>query len=138
MPGAGGTQNLPRAVGERRAKEVILTGRPFDAQKAHEWGVLNEVFDAAELMTRGSRPRHRRQRAAVGAPGEEVDPLRHADGPEDRRIRFEVEAYNRLVGTEDRLEGVRAFNEKRKPEVQGPLKRPATRQDISDDHDSAR
>ncbi len=39
MPGAGGTQNLPRAVGERRAKEVILTGLPFTAQDAFEWGL---------------------------------------------------------------------------------------------------
>lgn len=38
MPGAGGTQNLPRAIGERRAKEVILTARPFDAQQALAWG----------------------------------------------------------------------------------------------------
>src|SRR3954464_10470521 len=39
MPGAGGTQNLPRAVGERRAKEIILTGRPFSPQDAVEWGM---------------------------------------------------------------------------------------------------
>src|SRR5438874_12289206 len=41
MPGAGGTQNLPRAVGERRAKEIILTGRPFSATEAFEWGMVN-------------------------------------------------------------------------------------------------
>ena len=43
MPGAGGTQNLPRAVGERRAKEIILTGRPFTAAEACEWGMVNRV-----------------------------------------------------------------------------------------------
>src|SRR5215472_11792550 len=43
MPGAGGTQNLPRAVGERRAKEIILTGRPFSATEAYEWGMVNRV-----------------------------------------------------------------------------------------------
>src|SRR5271155_5855661 len=43
MPGAGGTQNLPRAVGERRAKEIILTGRPFTAAEAHEWGMVNRL-----------------------------------------------------------------------------------------------
>ena len=43
MPGAGGTQNLPRAVGERRAKEIILTGRPFTAAEAYEWGMVNRL-----------------------------------------------------------------------------------------------
>src|ERR1700740_1616418 len=43
MPGAGGTQNLPRAVGERRAKEIILTGRPFTAQDALLWGIVNRL-----------------------------------------------------------------------------------------------
>ena len=41
MPGAGGTQNLPRTIGERRAKEVILTGRPFPAADALAWGMVN-------------------------------------------------------------------------------------------------
>src|SRR5947208_15749125 len=50
MPGAGGTQNLPRAVGERRAKEIILTGRPFSAQEAHEWGMVNRLCAADRLM----------------------------------------------------------------------------------------
>src|ERR1700682_3135651 len=46
MPGAGGTQNLPRAVGERRAKEIILTGRPFSAKEAQEWGMVNRLCAA--------------------------------------------------------------------------------------------
>ena len=50
MPGAGGTQNLPRAVGERRAKEIILTGRPFSAQEALDWGVLNRVIEPQDLL----------------------------------------------------------------------------------------
>ena len=50
MPGAGGTQNLPRAVGERRAKEIIMTGKPITAQQASEWGALNGVCEPAELM----------------------------------------------------------------------------------------
>src|SRR5207248_5623596 len=50
MPGAGGTQNLPRAVGERRAKELILTGKPFTAVEARDWGLVNEVFPLADLL----------------------------------------------------------------------------------------
>ena len=43
MPGAGGTQNLPRAVGGRRAKEILLTGKPFTVQQAFEWGMVNRI-----------------------------------------------------------------------------------------------
>src|SRR5688572_30887148 len=46
MPGAGGTQNLPRAVGMRRAKEIILTGLPFAAQDGESWGLVNKVVPA--------------------------------------------------------------------------------------------
>jgi enoyl-CoA hydratase/carnithine racemase len=121
MPGAGGTQNLPRAVGERRAKEIILTGRPFTAQQAHEWGIVNQVADTvAELREQalatarviaGNAPLSVRQAKKSIRYGMQME-LKTA-------YRFEVEAYNHLVGTEDRLEGVRAFNEKRKPRFQG-------------------
>src|SRR6201986_1776107 len=50
MPGAGGTQNLPRAVGERRAKELILSGLPFSATEAEQWGLVNRVLPANELL----------------------------------------------------------------------------------------
>src|SRR6185437_15956382 len=50
MPGAGGTQNLPRAVGERRAKEIILTGRPFTAAEAYDWGMANRLCPPGELL----------------------------------------------------------------------------------------
>lgn len=49
-PGAGGTQTVPRIVGERRAKEIILTGRPFTAADAPDWGILNGVFDTREAL----------------------------------------------------------------------------------------
>src|SRR3546814_10098383 len=45
MPGAMGTQNLPRACGPRRAKEILLTGSPFTADEALEWGIVNKVCD---------------------------------------------------------------------------------------------
>src|SRR6185295_15849561 len=50
MPGAGGTQNLPRAVGARRAKEILLTGRPFSVQQAFEWGMVNRICPADTLL----------------------------------------------------------------------------------------
>src|SRR5262245_30257890 len=50
MPGAGATQNLPRAVGVRRAKEIIMSGKPFSAEDAHRWGMVNEICEKSELM----------------------------------------------------------------------------------------
>ena len=120
MPGAGGTQNLPRAVGERRAKEIIMTGRPVSAQQAYEWGVLNAVCEPQELMSKaletariiaGNAPLSVRQIKKSVRFGMQME-LKTA-------YRFEVEAYNHLVETEDRYEGVRAFNEKRKPVFKG-------------------
>lgn len=118
MPGGAGTQNLPRAAGERRAKELIFTAEPFDAQQGYEWGIVNRVCDnalqdaleVAEKIARNA-PLAVRQAKKSAHYGLQMD---LATG-----YRFEIEAYNQLVGTEDRKEGVRAFNEKRKPKFQG-------------------
>jgi enoyl-CoA hydratase/carnithine racemase len=118
MPGGCGTQNLARAVGERRAKELILTARPFTADEGAEWGVVSRVCDDAlqeALATAGkiaaNAPLAVRQAKKSIHYGLQTDLL--------TGYRFEIEAYNQLVGTEDRHEGVRAFNEKRKPRFQG-------------------
>jgi enoyl-CoA hydratase len=120
MPGAAGTQNLPRAVGVRRAKEMVLTGRPCTAQEALEWGIANKVCADDELMT-GVMAVARR--IAENAPIS----VRQAKKSLDKATEldratgyaFEIEAYNRTVGTEDRQEGINAFNEKRKPKYKG-------------------
>ena len=72
MPGAGGTQNLPRAVGERRAKEVILTGKPFTAAEAQQWGLVNRVLPSAELVPAAIETAdcHCAQCADLRAPGQ--------------------------------------------------------------------
>jgi enoyl-CoA hydratase/carnithine racemase len=118
MPGGAGTQNLPRAAGERRAKELIFTAEPFDAQQGYEWGIVNRVCDNAsqEALSVASRiaanaPLAVRQAKKSVHYGLQMDLL--------TGYRFEIEAYNQLVGTEDRKEGVRAFNEKRKPRFRG-------------------
>jgi enoyl-CoA hydratase/carnithine racemase len=120
MPGAGGTQTLPRAIGERRAKEQILTGKPFTAAQAELWGLVNEVMPIDALIPRAlevakliasNAPLSTRQVKQSVSRG-----LRMSLGD---GLAFEIEAYNRLVATEDRHEGVRAFNEKRKPNFHG-------------------
>ncbi len=120
MPGAGGTQNLPRAVGERRAKEIILTGRPFTAQEACDWGMVNrlcapdrllaETLETARRIADNAPISVRQAKQAIHY-GLQMD---LASG-----MMFEIEAYNRMVPTEDRREGIASFNEKRKPVFKG-------------------
>jgi enoyl-CoA hydratase/carnithine racemase len=79
MPGGGGTQTLPRAVGERRAKELILTGKPFTAAEAHAWGLVNEVSRLRIAAGgAGDRVADRPQRADLRPPGQALDPSRPA------------------------------------------------------------
>jgi len=120
MPGGMGTQNLPRAVGVRRAKEIILTGKPFTAEKAYEWGVVNEVCDDDKLMEEvleTARVICANAPLAIYQAKKSMNVATQVDLKNG--YAFEIEAYNRLVPTEDRLEGVRAFNEKRSPEFKG-------------------
>jgi enoyl-CoA hydratase/carnithine racemase len=120
LPGGGGTQTVTRAVGERRAKELILSGRPFDARQAKDWGLVNEIFPATSLMSEAmatagiiaaNAPLSVRQIKQSIHRGMQMS---LSDG-----LAFEIEAYNRLVPTEDRREGVLAFNEKRPPRFKG-------------------
>jgi enoyl-CoA hydratase/carnithine racemase len=120
MPGAGGTQTLPRAVGERRAKEIILTGRPFTATEAHEWGMVNRLCEPSALLPDAIETA---KAIAANAPisvRQVKKSIHHglqmslADG-----MMLEIEAYNRTIPTEDRREGIRSFNEKRKPAFKG-------------------
>jgi enoyl-CoA hydratase len=120
MPGGGGTQTLARAVGERRAKELILSGLPFSADEAERWGLVNRVLPPDELLPAAlaiagriaaNGPISVRQAKQAVHRGLQMS---LADG-----LTFEIEAYNRLVPTADRREGVLAFNEGRKPSFQG-------------------
>jgi len=120
IPGAGGTQTLARAIGERRAKELILAGKPFTADEALNWGLVNAVFPQDRLLDEAIAMA---ERVAANAP----IAVRQAKQAIHRGLQmsltdglaFEIEAYNRTVPTDDRKEGVRAFNEKRKPDFKG-------------------
>ena len=67
MPGGGGTQTLPRAVGERRAKEIILTGSPFSAAEALRWGVVNRLCEPRELLPEALSTAEQMAASAPGA-----------------------------------------------------------------------
>ena len=120
IPGAGGTQTLARAVGERRAKELILSARRFNAADARQWGLVNEVFAAEQLLDATLQIASSIAANAPLAVRQAKQAIHHglqmslADG-----LAFEIEAYNRTVPTDDRREGVKAFNEKRSPDFKG-------------------
>jgi enoyl-CoA hydratase/carnithine racemase len=120
MPGGCGTQNLARAVGERRAKELILTARAFGAEEGHAWGLFSRVCEPEAVLAEALDTA---AEIAANAPlsVRQAKKSIHYGLQMDVRTgyRFEIEAYNRLVDTEDRHEGVRAFNEKRKPVFRG-------------------
>jgi enoyl-CoA hydratase/carnithine racemase len=120
MPGGGGTQALPRAVGERRAKELILTGRPFTSTQARDWGFVNEVFPLADLLREAlATASHIARNAPIAVRQAKLSIHRGLQLSLRDGLALEIEAYNRMVPTEDRREGVLAFNEKRSPNFKG-------------------
>ncbi len=120
IPGAGGTQTLSRAVGERRAKEIIFSGLPFGARDAEKWGLVNSVFASGKLLEEVlsiAKIISKNAPVAVKQAKQAIHrglQLSIRDG-----LAFEIEAYNRTIPTRDRREGVNAFNEKRIPIFKG-------------------
>ena len=102
------------------AKEIILTGEPFTAQQAYEWGMVNKVCEPDDLMDETlttARKIASNSPLSITRAKRSISIANQVD--RNTGYQFELEAYNRLVGTEDRTEGVLAFNEKRKPEFKG-------------------
>jgi enoyl-CoA hydratase/carnithine racemase len=120
FPGIGGTQLLPRIVGAPLAKELIFTGRRMKADEAKAAGLVNHLVPAGQAKARAADiattiarngPVAVRQAKKAIAYGSETDL--------ETAMVLAIEAYNATVVTEDRLEGVRAFNEKRTPRFTG-------------------
>ena len=117
MPGAGGTQRLPRAVGKAKAMDLILTGRMMDAQEAERAGLvarvvpadklLDEALAAATTICEYSLPSVMLAKEAVN---------RAYETPLAEGVLFERRLFHSLFATEDQKEGMRAFLEKRKPD----------------------
>ncbi|MEO8115001.1 MAG: enoyl-CoA hydratase-related protein [Phenylobacterium sp.] len=120
MPGLGGTQLLARAVGERRALELLTTTRPFTAAEALAYGVVNDVVPAGELIDRVVAVA---ARVAANAPlsVRALKRVVRAGHALELAVAMEIElsAYNHLFTTADRREGVAAFNEKRPAKFEG-------------------
>lgn len=120
IPGGGGTQLLPRVLGRNKAKELIFTGRRLSAPEAYDLGLVNHVVPPEKLMekameimgeiTRNGPVALQQAKKAINL-GIELD-LHTA-------FALEAECYNVCLATEDRDEGLKAFNEKRKPAYKG-------------------
>ncbi len=120
IPGFGGTQRLPRRIGHPRARHLILTGEMIDAKTALEWGLINQVVapdklletarELAEKIAGKSPLTVREAKAAL---------IAAATMTEDAGLKLEQQAFGVCFGSADRVEGTKAFVEKRDPKWQG-------------------
>jgi enoyl-CoA hydratase / 3-hydroxyacyl-CoA dehydrogenase len=117
IPGFGGTQRLPRLVGEGKALEMNLTGTPIGAYEAREWGLVNQVAPDHELFdTTLAWARKMAQQAPLAI--EKIKRVSH-HGKLDKGLKAEGEAFGEAFGSEDAKEGIGAFLGKRTPRFQG-------------------
>lgn len=121
VPGAGGTQRLPRIVGEGRAKEMILLARRLGAVEALAWGLVNRVTPAGASVVDDAvawiRPIAEGAPIAQAAALEAID--RGRDAPLETGLTLEKASYEKTLVTADRREALAAFAEKRPPRFQG-------------------
>lgn len=120
IPGSGGTQRLPRVVGPARAKEMILTGRLYEARDAERIGLVNQVVPAGEAVAAARSLADEiagRGPLAVREAKRLIDTALDVDL--DAGLAAELDASERIFSSEDMLEGAKAFFEKREPRYRG-------------------
>jgi enoyl-CoA hydratase/carnithine racemase len=117
IPGFGGTQRLPRLIGEAKALEMNLGGDPIDAYEAYRLGLANEVVPDHELFdTALAWARNFAEKAPIAI--EEIKKRSHRPDL-DEGLAMEAEGFGRAFGSEDAREGIGAFLGKRRPVFKG-------------------
>ena len=120
MCGGGGTQRLPRLVGEGRAMEMVLTGDMIDAASAERYGLVNHVYPADQLEAETMKIAEKIAEKAPIALQLSKEAVKFASRSNlDEGLRREIDLFAICFSTEDKQEGVSAFLEKRKPDFKG-------------------
>jgi methylglutaconyl-CoA hydratase len=120
IPGAGGTQRLPRLIGSARAKELIFTARKIDAQTAYQYGIVQHVVEAGDAEKKAmeiAKEIANNGPLAVRAAKQSINKGTNLDITSAMEV--EKTCYGTIIPTDDRLEGLAAFKEKRKPVYKG-------------------
>src|SRR6266508_937953 len=116
IPGAGGTQRLPRAVGKAKAMDLVLTGRMMDAAEAERAGLVSRVLPADKLIDEALAAAERIAEFSLPSVMMAKEAVNRAyEAPLAEGILFERRLFHALFATEDQKEGMAAFVEKRKP-----------------------
>lgn len=120
IAGAGGVHRLPRKIPLSIAMGMILTGKPIEAREAHRWGLVNEVVPAAELMATAHRWANEIMECApLAVRGSKEAAMVGLDLPLETALRRSYDNYQAHMASQDRIEGPRAFAEKRSPNWTG-------------------
>jgi enoyl-CoA hydratase/carnithine racemase len=120
IPGGGGSQRLARAIGKQRAMEYVLTGRRWDAQTAERWGIVNKVVGKGAWLTEAIElARLVAERPPLAARLAKRAVLAAEQTSLEEGLRTERQLFDEAMASEDRVEGMTAFLEKREPRFQG-------------------
>jgi enoyl-CoA hydratase len=116
IPGAGGTQRLPRAVGKAKAMDLVLTGRMMDAAEAERAGLVSRVVPGAKLLEEALAAAQAIAEFSLPSVMMAKEAVNRAfEGPLAEGVLFERRLFHALFATDDQKEGMAAFLEKRKP-----------------------
>lgn len=120
MPGAGGTQRLPRLVGKGRALQLILSGEIISAQEAYRIGLVNEVVPSVDLISRAEAVLNQINSNAPLGVKFSIDAVNKGlDGSVSEGLLIEASLFGVCAGSDDKKEGTSAFLAKRPPKFQG-------------------
>ncbi|HKJ35685.1 MAG TPA: enoyl-CoA hydratase-related protein [Solirubrobacterales bacterium] len=120
IPGGGGTQRLARVIGKQRTMELVLTGRRYSAEQAAAWGLVNKLASRAEWLEQATDlAAETAARAPIATRLAKQDVLEAEQASMREALDTERELFELAMSTEDRIEGMEAFMQGRRPEFKG-------------------